>query len=217
MTVMTSLLPNWTSWAQDPTFVVFALRSVGYLGSFRRPEVGVPSGTPWSEEMSLQKYLPELEFLIPTGSGGTRLPVKALAQADAQGSDTEIELKGNATLSVFSQDLSEDMIHQLLTPGVIEAWRTDITGNREVSNRAFYALPTEGDLRKPSPSELIAALRPVAVKHRYAENLANSMLTAGLVNRDTLLMALLLGLLLLEQALAYSASFHPPVRKGGLA
>lgn len=216
MTVMTSLLPNWTSWAQDPTFVVFALRSVGYLGSFRRPDVGVPTGTPWSEEMSLQKYLPELEFLIPAGSAGTRLPLKSVAKANSEASDANLELKGSSTLSVFAQDLSEDMIHQLLTPGVIEAWRTDITGNREVHNRAFYALPAEGDLRKPSPSELIASMRPVSVKHRYAENLANSMLTAGLVNRDTLLMALLVGLLLLEQALAYSASFHPPVRKGGL-
>jgi hypothetical protein len=216
MTVMTSLLPNWTNWAQDPTFVVFALRSVGYLGSFRRPDVGVPTGTPWSEEMSLQKYLPELEFLIPAGSAGTRLPLKSVAKANSEASDANLELKGSSTLSVFAQDLSEDMIHQLLTPGVIEAWRTDITGNREVHNRAFYALPAEGDLRKPSPSELIASMRPVSVKHRYAENLANSMLTAGLVNRDTLLMALLVGLLLLEQALAYSASFHPPVRKGGL-
>lgn len=216
MTVMTSLLPNWSSWAQDPTFVIFALRSVGYLGSFRRPEVGVPSGTPWSEEMSLQKYLPELEFLIPAGSGGTRLPVKTVAKANSEASDANLELKGNAMLSVFQPDLSEDMIHQLLTPGVIEAWRTDITGNQEVHNRAFYALPAEGDLRKPSPSELIATLRPVSVKHRYAENLANSMLTAGLVNRDTVLMAVLVGLLLLEQALAYAASFHPPVRKGGL-
>lgn len=216
MSVMTSLLPNWTSWAQDPTFVVFALRSVGYLGSFRRAQVGVPSGTPWSEEMSLQRFLPELEFLIPAGNSGTRLPLKSVAKPQPKKDEADSELKGDATLSVFEPELSEDLVHQLLTPGVIEAWRTDITGNREVHNRAFYALPAEGNLQKPTPSELIANLRPVSVKHRYAENLANSMLTAGLVNRDTLLMAILIGLLLLEQALAYWASFHPPVRKGGL-
>jgi len=215
MAVMTSLLPTWSSWAQHPTFVVFALRSVGYLGSFRRPEVGVPSGTPWSEEISLQTYLPELEFLIQAGSGGTRLPIKSIAKADSTNSKEASELKGIATLSVFAENLSEDLIHQLLSPGVIEAWRTDITGNREVHNRSFYASPSEGDLRKPSPSELIATLRPVSVKHRYAENFANNMLTAGLVNRDNLLMALLIGLLVLEQALAYWASFHPPARKGG--
>jgi hypothetical protein len=217
MAVMTSLLPTWSSWAQHPTFVVFALRSVGYLGSFKRPEVGVPSGTPWSEEISLQTYLPELEFLVPAGSGGTRLPIKSIAKADSAKSEGELELKGVATLSVFAENLSEDLIHQLLSPGVIEAWRTDITGNREVHNRSFYAPPSEGDLRKLAPSELIATLRPVSVKHRYAENLANNMLTAGLVNRDNLLMALLIGLLLLEQALAYWASFHPPARKGAVA
>ena len=216
MTVLTSLLPTWNTWAKDPTFVVFALRSVGYLGSFRRAEVGVPSGTPWSDELSLQKYLPEVEFLIPAGTAGTRLPMKSVAVAQSGSQDGANESKGITTLSVFANDLSEEMIHQLLEPGIVESWRTDFAGNREVQNRAFYALPAEGDLRKSSPSELIAALRPVPTKHRYAENMTNSVLAAGLVNRDTLLMSLLIALLLIEQALAYATSFHPPLRKGGL-
>jgi hypothetical protein len=216
MTVLTSLLPTWNTWAKDPTFVVFALRSVGYLGSFRRAEVGVPSGTPWSDELSLQKYLPEVEFLIPAGSAGTRLPMKSVAVAQPGSQDGVDESKGTTTLSVFANDLSEEMIHQLLEPGIVESWRTDFAGNREVHNRAFYALPAEGDLRKSSPSELIAALRPVPTKHRYAENMTNNVLAAGLVNRDTLLMSLLIALLLIEQALAYATSFHPPLRKGGL-
>lgn len=214
LTVLSSLLPTWNNWAQDPTFVVFALRSVGYLGSFRRPETGIPCGTAWKEEVALQKYLPEVEFLVPAGNSGTRLPLKLPVAAVAQSSPDDPPAIGMATLSVANGEMSEEVIHQLLSPGLIEGWKTDITGNREVHNRAFFATPSEGDLRKPTPTALIANMRPLSVKHRYAENVASNMLAAGLISRDSLLMFLLLALLIIEQALAYAASFHPPLRKG---
>jgi hypothetical protein len=215
ITVFTSLVPNWSTWAQHPTFVVFALRSVGYLGSFRRPVVGEPVGTSWKEEVSLQSYLPEIEFLIPTGASENKIPLKIPLKSNSSKENGSQSLNiGTATLSPYETDLSEELVHRLLSPGLIEAWKTDITGNPEVNNRAFYAPASEGNLSKPTTSALISALRPVKVRHRFADTISSSIVASGLVNRDTLLMGLLIALLVAEQALAYAASFHPPMKSG---
>jgi len=65
-------------------------------------------------------------------------------------------------------------------------------------------------LKKISSSDLLAGLRPIEAEYRVAESVAASTALAGLTNRQGILLALLIGLLLLEQFLAWSASYHLP-------
>ena len=43
---LTAFDRQWTNWPQHPTFVVAALKMVGYLSSFRAPDTGRVAGTP---------------------------------------------------------------------------------------------------------------------------------------------------------------------------
>ncbi len=62
----------WSNWAQDPTFVVFALRTMGYLGSFRRAETSDPVGAPISTTFAGATLLPGVDLLLPTKNDNAR-------------------------------------------------------------------------------------------------------------------------------------------------
>jgi hypothetical protein len=87
------------------------------------------------------------------------------------------------------------------------------SGQADVRRFALNVEPEEGDLRIAESKNLLAALDPVKAEIRSAEEFTYELAGLGGNNRSLLLMALLLALLIAEQALAYSASYHPtPVK-----
>ncbi|MEM8733244.1 MAG: BatA domain-containing protein [Planctomycetota bacterium] len=66
LTWLTGLTPEWSTFAQDPTFVVITLRSLGYLGSFRRsPSAGLV-GTGIEMTQAGEPILPEGDVILPS-------------------------------------------------------------------------------------------------------------------------------------------------------
>jgi hypothetical protein len=70
--------------------------------------------------------------------------------------------------------------------------------------------PLEGEFDKIGVTDLSRALDGVAYTYKDADSVGSSLALAGFANRNMLLMCLLLGLLLFEQWLAWSASYHLP-------
>ena len=68
---------------------------------------------------------------------------------------------------------------------------------------------TESDLTTVDSRELQAELRPVRVQWRYADESSTSDWMRGDLPPNLALMGLIILLLIGEQALAYSASYHP--------
>jgi hypothetical protein len=207
--MLTSLDPRWTNWPQDPTFVVMALKLVGYLGSFRLQETSGRVGQPIAMNYSSREALPNLDILLPSVPGSnSRLQLSLNATDDGQQGWT-------TTIGHDLNGQTEDFIRTMLQPGVVEVWRTQLQGQRQVRNFARNPSPSEGDLTRSTSTELVQSLRPVEVRYRNADSLGAGSLAAGLANRNTLLMCLLLGFLLFEQFLAWRASYHMPLRAGG--
>jgi hypothetical protein len=77
-----------------------------------------------------------------------------------------------------------------------------------VRRYALNANPSEGDLTTAPPQTLLARLEPIPIKLRKADDFTYDLIDQAGYNRSLLLMALLVALLLAEQALAYSASYH---------
>jgi hypothetical protein len=69
--------------------------------------------------------------------------------------------------------------------------------------------PSEGDLSLAPSRELLAWLEPLAIKYRGADEYAYDLFEQAGYNRSFLVMCLLIAMLLGEQLLAYSASYHP--------
>jgi len=109
-------------------------------------------------------------------------------------------------LSVGLDQGDRDLIDDLLRPGLFESWMVSANGDYLVENVAHNVSAVEGDLNRVGTSELEQNL---PVKVRTADSLSDLGLSSQDAAQSTLLMVLLALLLLGEQALAYSASFHP--------
>ncbi len=200
----TALDPQWNNWPQDPTFVVAILKTMGYLASFRIQESSALVGTPIEWRFSSREMLPEVDVLLGNHRKNAARTVLSVSATPL----TEPTLAVRLTADTSRQ--TEEQYRSFLSPGITEVWNNTLQGTRTVKNFARNAPAIEGDLRKIPPSDLLAGLRPIEARYRAADAVAGTTALAGLTNRQGMLLALLVGLLLLEQFLAWSASYHLP-------
>ena len=201
---LTAFDRQWTNWPQDPTFVVAALKMVGYLSSFRAPDAARLAGTPMRWDFSSQEMLPEIQVFCPPPSGAG---AKALLSLNASPIG---ESAFQASLNAQSNQGTDESIRAIMSAGNFEWWGTSIQGERIVKNIARNVPPVEGETAKIALIDLNRALNGVKFVYKSSESLGANTALAGFANRNMLLMALLVALLLFEQWLAWSASYHLP-------
>ncbi len=206
VTLLTGLKSSWSNWSSDPTFVIFALRSMGYLGSFLHKATSSGVGSDLEMVVTGQAVLPEAEVFIPPRDAGSRIRLQPKIQTNDLGDVSKVRL------TVDLEQANRDLIDDLLRPGVFEIWMVSANGEYLFENAAHNVSASEGDLTRVAESELESKL---PVKVRTAESLAGVGLSSQDAAHSTLLMTLLALLLLGEQALAYSASFHPQRQAAG--
>ena len=205
LALLTGLDAEWSNWAQDPTFVVMALRSLGYLGSFRRPSTSEPTGSPIEVVVKDEAIQPEAEVLVPGIEDTIRVRLPRKVEQDDEAAVARL------SLAVDLDGADRDLTDTLLRPGVFEAWIVNAAGEQVVTNFAHNVDAGEGDLELVPHSELKQNLKNVPVEIRSAETVSNLSSNSQDTVHSNLLMCLLGLLLLGEQALAYSASYHAPV------
>jgi len=213
VTLLTGLTNDWSNWAQDPTFVVVALRTLGYLGSFRRAPTSAPIGSPLEMVVSGTAVLPEAEVLLPAKREGSPR-VRLLRQVVVDPNSSHV---ARLELSIDLADMDRDLIDSLLRPGIYEAWMINSQGEKLLQNSAHNVAAAEGNLDRVSHTELEQKLAGIPLNIRTADAISGSGLHSPEASHSMLLMACLAGLLLIEQLLAYSASYHAPRPTGAQA
>ena len=97
--------------------------------------------------------------------------------------------------------------------GIYDAVFRRIDGKIEVSRFAFNVDGSEGDMTLIEDNQILAGLKPVDVLIKTPGDYAGaSMIQAG-GSTSFWLMWLLIGMLMAEQVLAFSASYHPARRE----
>jgi hypothetical protein len=203
---LTSLDRRWCNWPQDPTFVVAALKMVGYLCSFRTSETSKLAGSGLRWDFSAQEMLPETELVCPAPTGRSIRPTMQINGAAV--GETSLRAK----LEILPEGDSEDRVRALTSAGLFEWWGTAVQGDKIVKNLARNTPPAEGDTQRIAPADLNNALPGIKYNYRSATSVGSNLALSGLSNRNLLLMAMLLALLAFEQWLAWSASYHLPKR-----
>ncbi len=200
---------TWSTWAQDPTFVVLALRTMGYLGSFRREATSEPVGTAVAATFAGQTLLPGAEVLFPAKSDGAR--AKTTLTVEPKSPDEPV----NVSMPVDLQQ-DNDSVEALTRPGVFEIWMQTADGSNIIKNVAHNVSTAEGNLARVTKTELVEKLSPIKINVQTAESLNAAGWSPEAASHSTTLLVLLVIMLLIEQALAYSASYHVPrvVRTG---
>ncbi|MCE9546792.1 MAG: hypothetical protein K8T25_15035, partial [Planctomycetia bacterium] len=200
LAVLTTAAPRWNNWATRPTGVLMWLETQVYLVARQAPRTCIEVGQPLTVEFDKSQYSPEVQFVRPTAKAPLRETVQATpiaAQPD----------RLSATLTA--------------TPlaGIYEARLKRTDGTMEVLRYAVNVPTSEGNLRTVSAEELltITAGSPITV-HGASEFSGDVTQQAGVnLGSHWGFFVILLGLLIVEQVLAYSASYHLPVQKGLVA
>ena len=97
--------------------------------------------------------------------------------------------------------------------GIYDVVLTEVDGKPEVRRYAVNLDPNEGDLALADQGEMLLKLDPIKPTVRFVEEYAGDIIEQAGFNRAMLLLLLLVGALVAEQLLAYSASYHPPSRR----
>ncbi len=200
----------WSNWAQDPTFVVLALRMMGYLGSFRRADTSDPVGTPIIGTFAGTTLMSGADLLLPAKNENARAKLSLPAEQPAPDKPLTVQMAVDLT-----QD--NDAIEGLLRPGVFEFWMQSTDGVSLVRNTAHNVPAGEGNLARVSRTELEEKLSPIKISVQSADSLSAVAWSPEAASYSSWLLALLVLLLLAEQSLAYSASYHvPKITKPGV-
>jgi len=198
---LTTLAPVWNDWAKNPSFVVVALKMQSYLATASRLDDPRLVGTPLDLKLESAKYLPDVAFVTPGEKPGSRQRIERQATAPEASSATVVAALGRSMVEGRPRGETD-------RAGIYEAWPKTSKGEIDLRRWAFNVEPDEGDLTPIGSAELMARLDPVKVSYHQADQYQQDEVASSGYN---LSMLILLGLILLlvgEQILAYSASYH---------
>ncbi|MEN6448995.1 MAG: CARDB domain-containing protein, partial [Thermoguttaceae bacterium] len=190
--LLTTAAPTWNNWARNPSFVVVAQDMTAYLAQGPVDAKPLVVGSPLDLRLDPAAYQPQIRFTPPEQSSSPGVTVNAVRGTDGM-------------LAASLTDVSER--------GFYEAHLLRTNNAPESRRYAANVDPAEGDLAALNGEQLASRLR--GIKYRYQQATAfqaSSGELAGASLGDALLYGLVL-LLIGEQLLAWSASYHPAKRQ----
>jgi hypothetical protein len=189
--VLTTAGPAWNNWARaNPSYIVTLQQLQAHLSLWKQDDPARQVGTPLQLRVAAANYLPEIGMVTPL-----------------EGADGMFTAKG----TVENDRLAMTMDNTEKS-GFYEARLTTNEGRTEALTYAYNVVPTEGNLAVINEQEMSDRLADVVYEFHRAGELAVAGSDAGQNLSETILY-LLVALLIGEQLLAYSASYHPPARE----
>ena len=188
---LTTAAPTWNNWARgNPSWVVVMLELESSLARGRRSARSSTVGEPI--RITLQEGLdePQVDFVVPPDDS----VIHREAQRDAAGG--------------LVAELTETGVAGLYT----SRWRQQ-DGVEQTRLMAINVDPAEGELETVGRDQLDRLLVGVPFTMERAESLQEDRESLAGTSLATQLLYLLVVLLLLEQLVSYSASYHPVSRK----
>jgi len=214
---LTTAAPTWNNWARNnPSFVVAMLEMQAFLAGRPAGDVSKLVGTPIEIQLDPAEYEAEVRFVTPNeealrATGVTPVPpdeeaLRATGVTPVPPASANAAPKPDGSLSVVLPGADRS--------GIYEATLSRKDGTEEVRRFAFNVDAEEGDLACVGGPHLAERLKGVDYQYEPAAlfQYAGEEL-AGYNMSEPLLYALAL-LLIGEQVLAWSASYHPRSRGG---
>ena len=185
---LTSAAPTWNNWAKNPSFVVVMQDLQAYL--CQRDSAGDARlvGDPLELTLDPAKYQAQFRFVTPREGSAPNATVDAAPNA-----------AGKLSVAFNETDAS----------GIYEVRLTRSDNSTETRRYAFNVDPAEGHLAALDKGQLAERLKGLKYDYEQAPmfQLASDEM-AGYDLSEVIICALVI-LLVLEQILAWSASYHP--------
>ena len=205
VSVLTTAAPTWNNWARDnPSFVVVVQELQSYIARRSQADLARRVGMLLQIELDADQYAASVRFVPP-------VDVNAPAVEDAS---TAIATAG-VTLNAEpgADGVLRASLLQTDRAGIYEAQLTETDGGNQLRRYAVNVGAAEGDLRTVPAAELRKKLAGVEYEFLQAVDFQLEPYEQAGHNLGDFLLCLLVLMLVGEQILAWSASYHPPVRK----
>lgn len=188
---LTTASPTWNNWARgNPSWVVVLLELESHLASGRRGVASATVGEPIEITLAAGIDEPQVDFTVPPDESVIHRP----ARQDAVGGLTA-SLPETAAAGIYTA-----------------RWRT-VDGQERERVVAVNVDPSEGNLATVGRDELDRLLAGIPYTLERAEAMQQDRETLAGSSLTTPLLVLLVILLLAEQVVSYSASYHPLARR----
>jgi hypothetical protein len=185
---LTTAAPVWNNWAQNnPSFVVAMLELQSYLSNRPAEDVSSFVGTPLELRLDPSEYDAQVRFATPEDA----VPTAAVDAVPGPG--------GSLTASLPVTERS----------GVYQAVLKRKDGEEAVRRFALNVQAEEGDLKTVTGPELAVGLKGVQYEYAQAAMFQYAADERAGYNLAEPLLYLLILVLVGEQILAWSASYHP--------
>jgi len=195
-------LGRWSNWSLNPAFPVLANELVSYLAASHDVDPLLEIGADLEVSVEEGKYDPRFHFQLPPKSTPGEV-------ASAAGPTTSKSTRPEITIEATSANHQlTAKIENLSESGIYEAHLQPLTGAPERRAFAVNVHIAEGDLAITPTPEISRQLAGVDYQmHDAADMSLDSRQLAGFQMSDALLGALII-MLLVEQVIAYIASYH---------
>jgi len=189
--VLTSAAPTWNNWSQKGSFVAAVLNLQAYLGARPLADRSRLVGSSLALEFDPAQYRPQVRFVMPGPDAASAPAADALPTR-------------NGLLAATLPDVEHS--------GYYEAHLVRNDGTSDVRRFAVNVDPVEGDLKTFSGAELMSRLEGLRFEYAQATAFQSATRDAGGTDLSRFLLYALVVLLIVEQVLAWSTSYHPPLR-----
>ncbi len=189
VTFLTTAGPVWNNWAANPSFVISALELQAYLAASRTAAQERRVGAPIEVRLDPEQYQEKYVLAMPGASGSAKTTVERAIPNTGDQLETAITDTGVAgiyELQLFRRD-----------------GRTD-----PPQTFAYNVAPEEGDLRLLSTADLETRVTADRVTVEAAADVKGAASQSARSNLTEILLYVLIALLLGEQILAYTLSYH---------
>lgn len=204
----TTLAPLWNNWARGqggaPSFVVTMLQMHSFLAAPLRVDQSQLVGTPVTAEWSPDLYHEDAKCIIPAVTPVSRKPLAIKSELLPSREDEEVQV-----LSVALGNQNEGDTDLTARQGIYEVWAARKDKDAlEVRRVALNVDPDEGDLAR-APMGQLAGNSQAKFRYHGAGEIEFQLAGTSSSNWSQYILYALVALLLGEQLLAYSASYHP--------
>jgi hypothetical protein len=208
-------LGRWTNWSLNPAFPVLANELASYLAVSHDDDPLLEVGDDLVISTEEGKYEPRFRVVLPGKVAASRTTTAATG-ADGLGASANAGSRPEVTIEAASANKRlTAKLENVSDSGIYEVQLQPLNG--AVERRVFAVNPPvgEGDLAITPAPELTRQLAGVDYQmHDAADMALDSQQLAGFQMGDALLGGLVV-LLLVEQVLAYLASYHIAPLRGG--
>jgi hypothetical protein len=202
--VLTSVKPGWNNCAVQPFHALFHLNMQSYFSAPRQSEQSKAVGAALATEMDADQYKDNVTMVYRD------IPAEKQTQTDRTAEKLDDALP--ILTAFFGRDTEEETPNgETDRAGIYELWRFSKKGEANIRRFAMNVDPTEGDLARVEEAELRSGLNPVEFDYFTAQEMkgyAEEESRSSSSRWAETILAILIALLLLEQFLAYSASYH---------